>query len=104
MVSLPDLERGGIAIVFATVTEGLMGNKSPRTPSEAEAQALSQIALYEGWQSQGRARLIRSVADLDHHLGLWRRDRKPGLVMLMEGAAPILDVRDLPRWWSMGCG
>ncbi len=47
-------------------------------------------------------RLLKSVADLEHHLELWREDRKPGLVLLMEGADPILHVRDLKRWWQRG--
>lgn len=105
MVSLPELERGGIAVVFASVTAGFMstgGAAAPRKPEEAEAQGFRQIDLYESWARQGRVRLIKSVADLDHHLELWRSDRKPGLVMLMEGAEPILDVRDLPKWWRRG--
>src|SRR5262245_33481563 len=73
-----------------------------RTAEEAEAQALTQIALYEAWDSQGRVRMLKSVADLDHHLQLWQHDRKPGLVMLMEGADPIVHVRDLSRWWERG--
>jgi membrane dipeptidase len=111
-VSLPELERGGIAVAFATVTAGFLAEDvgedfEPRsaiyrTPEEAEAQALAQIRLYEGWEKQGRARLLKSVNDLDHHLRLWRDDRKPGLVMLMEGADPIVDVSDLPRWWQRG--
>jgi membrane dipeptidase len=72
------------------------------TPEEAEAQALTQIALYEAWHRQGRVRLLKSLNDLDHHLQLWRNDRKPGLIMLMEGADPIVHVRDLPRWWQRG--
>src|SRR5690349_12123219 len=74
-VSLPDLERGGIAVVCATVTAGFLAadvgpNFEPRsaiyhTPEEAEAQALTQIALYETWQRQGRVRLLKSVRDLD---------------------------------------
>src|SRR5262245_5505653 len=77
-VSLPDLERGGIAVVLATVTAGFLAadvgpNFEPRsalyrTPEEAEAQALTQIALYEAWEKQGRVRLLKSVTDLDHHL------------------------------------
>lgn len=102
MASLPELRRGGIAVVFATVTEGLMGRKSPRSPDQAEASALAHIDLYETWQKRGLVRLVKSVADLEHHLQLWRSDRKPGLVMLMEGASPILDVRDLPKWWQRG--
>ena len=77
-VSLPELERGGIAVAFATVTAGFLAEDvgedfEPRsaiyhTPEEAEAQALTQIGLYEGWEEQGRVRLLRSVNDLDHHL------------------------------------
>jgi len=33
---------------------------------------------------------------------LWQGDGKPGLVLLMEGADPIVDLRDLPRWWQRG--
>jgi membrane dipeptidase len=111
-VSLPELERGGIAVVFATVTPGFLAadvgaDFEPQsaiyhTPEEAEAQALTQIALYEAWDKQGRVRLLKSVNDLDHHLQLWQQDRKPGLVMLMEGADPIVHVHDLPRWWKRG--
>ncbi len=111
-VSLPDLERGGIAVVVATVTAGFLAadvgaDFQPRsaiysTPEEAEAQALTQIALYEQWDKQGRVRLLKSVNDLNHHLQLWQQDRKPGLVMLMEGADPIVQVSDLPRWWRRG--
>ncbi len=111
-VSLPDLERGGIAVVCATVTAGFLAadvgaDFEPRsalyhTPEEAEAQALTQIALYEQWAKQGRVRLLKSQPDLDHHLQLWQQDRKPGLVLLMEGADPIVHVRDLPGWWQRG--
>jgi microsomal dipeptidase-like Zn-dependent dipeptidase len=111
-VSLPDLQRGGIAVACVTVTAGFLAadvgaDFEPRsaiyhTPEEAEAQALTQIALYEAWAKQGRVRLLKSVYDLDHHLQLWQQDRTPGLVMLMEGADPIVHVRDLPRWWQRG--
>jgi membrane dipeptidase len=111
-VSLPELERGGIAVVFATVTPGFLAEDvgedfEPRsalyhTPEEAEAQALRQIDLYQNWEKQGRVRLLYSVNDLEHHLLLWQSDRKPGLVLLMEGADPIIAVGDLPKWWQRG--
>lgn len=111
-VSLPEMERGGIAVAFATVTPGFLAadvgedfeprSALYRTAEEAEAQALAQIALYERWQAEGRVRLIRSITDLDHHLELWRQDRKPGLVYLMESADPIVRTGDLPRWWQRG--
>lgn len=111
-VSLPALERGNIAVVIATVTAGFLAadvgddfqpqSALYRTPEEAEAQALAQIDLYEAWERQGRVRLLKSAADLDHHLRLWQDDGKPGLVLLMEGADPIVHVGDLPRWWQRG--
>ena len=111
-VSLPDMERGGIAVAFATVTPGFLvadvgENFQPQsaiyhTQEEAERQALSQIDLYERWERQNRVRLIKSVNDLEHHLELWQADRKPGLVLLMEGADPIVHIRDAARWWRRG--
>jgi membrane dipeptidase len=84
-VSLPDMQRGGIAVAIATVTPGFLAadvgeDFEPRsalyhTPQEAEAQALAQIALYRSWERQGRVRLLQSVADLEHHLQLWQQDR-----------------------------
>jgi membrane dipeptidase len=111
-VSLDELARGGIAVVCATVTPGFLAadvgadfepqSALYRTPEQAEAQALAQIALYESWAREGRVRLLKSVRDLEHHLALWETDGKPGLVLLMEGADPIVHVRDLPRWWRRG--
>jgi membrane dipeptidase len=111
-VSLPEMERGGVAVALATVTAGFLvadvgAGFEPRsaiysTPEEAEAHALAQIALYRRWQSEGRVRLLMSVSDLEHHLHLWRIDRIPGLVLLMEGADPIVQVSDLAPWWRRG--
>lgn len=111
-VSLPELERGGIAVAFATVTAGFRPDEVKgdsrlvhtiyHTAEEAETQALSQIALYEEWEKQGHVRLLKSADEIEHHLRLWRSDRKPGLIMLMEGADPIVRVRDLSGWWQRG--
>ena len=111
-VSLPELERGGIAVALATVTPGFLvedvgSDFEPRsalyrTAEEAEANALRQIALYERWEREGRVRLIKSSSDLEDHVRMWREDRKIGLVLLMEGADPIVQTADLPRWWERG--
>jgi membrane dipeptidase len=110
--TLPELERGNVAVAFATVTPGFLASDvgedfKPtsalyRTSEEAEAQALKQIALYERWEREGRIRLLKSVRDLEDHLGLWQRDGKPGLVLLMESADPIVRASDLPKWWRRG--
>ena len=111
-VSLPDMKAGGVAVALATVTAGFLAadvgeNFQPqaalyRTPAEAEAQALRQIACYEAWQRAGVVRIVRSATDLEDHLALWRDDGKAGLVLVMEGADPIVDVADLRSWWSRG--
>ena len=111
-VSLPELVRGGIAVVMATVTAGFkeddVGTEfEPRsalysTPEEAEAHALEQIALYRRWEDEGRVRVLESGADLEQHLERWRDDRCPGLILLMEGADPIVRLADLADWWAQG--
>ncbi len=111
-VTLPEMMRGGIAVACATVTPGFkpedvrndpaLAHAFYSTQEEAEAQALKQIALYEGWEKQGWARILKSANDLEDHLQLWRNDRKPGLVLWMEGADPIVEVRDLPKWRERG--
>ena len=111
-VSLPEMQRGGIAVAIATVTAGFLEADvgpgfEPRsglysTPEEAEAQALAQIAVYRRWEREGRVRLLLSANDLNHHLELWRTDGLPGLVLLMEGADPIVRVSDLAAWWRRG--
>jgi membrane dipeptidase len=111
-VSLPELQRGGIAVAFATVTPGFLvedvgrdfrpRSALYRTAEEAEANALAQLDLYERWEREGIVRLIKSVFDLEDHLQQWRADRKTGLVLLMEGADPIVKTADLPQWWRRG--
>lgn len=111
-VSLPEMKKAGVAVACATVTPGFLTadvgedfeprSALYRTAEEAEAQALRQIALYESWESQNLVRLVKSQADLADHLELWRQDRVPGLVLLMEGADPIVQVSDLPKWRRRG--
>jgi membrane dipeptidase len=110
--TLPELVRGGVAVAMATVTPGFLvadvdedfepRSALYRTPEEAEAQAMKQIDLYEAWARKGLVRLIKSRADLEGHLALWRTDRTPGLVLLMESADPIVCVNDLSKWWRRG--
>jgi membrane dipeptidase len=110
-VSLPEMKRGGVAVAFATLFAapaelwthpGYVNERGYRTPEEAETQALEQLKVYDDWAARGLVRLLRSVADLEHHLELWRTDGVPGLVVLMEGADPIVKPDDLGTWWSRG--
>jgi membrane dipeptidase len=111
MVTLPEMRRAGVAVAFATLfsmpavswtTPGVVIEGGYRTPEEAQAQALEQLRVYDDWAARGLVRLIRSVADLEHHLELWRDDGVTGLVVLMEGADPIVTPDDLDAWWERG--
>ncbi|MBJ7600144.1 MAG: peptidase M19 [Candidatus Nephthysia bennettiae] len=104
-VSLPELRRAHVAIAFATIMvmpERWDATGVPIYQAPPSIDARAQIAVYESWQRDGLARIIRSRADLDVHLGLWARDDVLGLVLLMEGADPIDQPADLPEWWRAG--
>jgi len=112
MTSLPDLGRAGIGLVCATLFaepadawngDGpTTGGARYATPQEAESQALAQLAVYRGWEAGGHARVITGRASLEAHLSRFAEDRIPGLVILMEGADPIVAVDDLDAWWDRG--
>lgn len=112
MTTLPALGAAGVALVCATLfvepveswiddDDGFTGPRYA-TPHEAEAQALAQVATYEGWVAGGHARLITGRASLADHLARFAEDRVPGLILLMEGADPIVAPEDLSAWWDRG--
>jgi membrane dipeptidase len=105
-VSLPDMIRGDVGLAFATLFAEPAGagysDQGYTTPREAERQALDQLDLYRRWDVEGRVRIVRSVADLDFHLAAWPSDPTVGLVILMEGADPIVRVADIDSWWDRG--
>jgi membrane dipeptidase len=114
--TLPELRRGGVAVVFGTIfcepADRDLGPAVPRagsgeargyrTAEEAEAMGLAQLGVYEGWAREGRVRLVASRAGLAAHLDAWRGDGVPGLVVLMEGADPIRDPGALEAWAARG--
>jgi membrane dipeptidase len=116
MTSLRDLSAAGVALVFATLYATPMaswansGSAYPtarpipryRTPAEAEASALEMLSLYQKWERAGHIRMITDVESLDQHLRLFAGDRVPGLLLLMEGADPVLTPEDLPTWFDRG--
>lgn len=117
-LSFPDLAQAGVAVVFASIyampanpnfAQTLLSEAASRphfavyhTPEEAEALAHEQIDLYERWRDDGLVRLITGRSTLAAHLEQWAADRTLGLVLLMEGADPIVRVADLDRWWQRG--
>jgi membrane dipeptidase len=119
-VGLPDLIDGGVAVVFATIFATPRGRtlgaavksslelelepRGPKysTPEEAAAIGVWQLDVYRRWEDEGRIRILTSVAGLEAHLEAWAGDRRPGLVVLMEGADPIVDPGAVADWWARG--
>lgn len=104
MVTLPELARGGIAVVFSTVhahaKEFVDGFPSYDPP--ARVQALEQLEVYQRWEEEGLVRIIRDVASLKSHISDWKNDRKLGIVLLMEGSDPIESVDEVDKWYANG--
>jgi membrane dipeptidase len=78
------------------------------TPQEAYAQAMEQLDVYTRLADENpRFALVREQKDLDTVLATWKEDapeekRQIGLVVLMEGADPILRPQDLEHWYERG--
>ena len=111
-VGLPDMHRGKIGLCCATV----LGRVNPkgttaldfRTHAIAYAHCQGELALYRELERQGALRMIRTKDDLDAHLADWPADggsgddRRIGIILLMEGADPIVEPSQAEGWWNDG--
>jgi membrane dipeptidase len=108
LTSLPELGAAGVALVGATLfaepADAWFGHAADgySTPAEAEAQALEMLGVYRDWEARGAARIVTGRATLEEHLTRFAGDAVPGLLLLIEGADPIVTVADLPEWWERG--
>ncbi|MEI6179715.1 MAG: membrane dipeptidase [Chloroflexales bacterium] len=110
-VGLPELRRGGIGLVFATLftlpstAEGsdLPAEQVYHTPAQAHAQAETQLNYYLALETRGLVRLMRTRGDLAAHQAAWANgDPTLGLVVLMENADPIVTPAETSWWASRG--
>lgn len=95
-LSLPDLLRGGIGVVLATVFSPDGYWKGETATENAERQ----IALYDALLERHREHLFRLESAGD--VSLCRPGGPVGLVHLMEGADPIRHPQELARWVERG--
>lgn len=104
-VSLPALRAADVRIVFATLfvlparaaRHGLVGY---HTAEEARRQAITQLDYYHRLHAERAVMLIRARHDLEAVVA--GESPLPGLVLLMEGADPLLTPEDLAAFVKHG--
>lgn len=97
LVTLPELKTGGIDIVFGTI----FIRPTYETPEEARALGLEQLELYECWEDQGHIRILRRAGDLKPYIS-GSEPLPVGVVLVMEGADPLVTPDDLASWYGRG--
>lgn len=112
-VGLPDLLQGEVGLVFGTLfaspaRSAFGGNlrQGYTTPQEAETQGRAQLDYYRRVADEDeRVKLIYTRGDLDAQLTHWQGEtskRRVGIIVLMEGADPIVKPDDAKRWYDDG--
>lgn len=105
-VGLPDLLASNVRVVFATiyVARAYPNRQGPGktydNAQEAHDQAMEQLAYYAQLAMDPRVSIITSSVDLDRVV----RATAPrvGLVILMEGADPIIEPARAEEWFEAG--
>jgi membrane dipeptidase len=106
-VCLPELRRGGIRVVVATLIARIEHNAfSPvagwASPAQAWAMTQGQRAWYRAMEEAGEMILIHNRASLDAHLAAPSPTQAIGYVLSLEGADSIRTLHDLERAWVDG--
>jgi membrane dipeptidase len=113
-LGLPDALLGRVGVTFATLfvaprkPDSLYESVTYTTPGEAYTLALRQWDYYQRLVDEDqRLRLITAQSDLNAVLARWGDDgalerAQQGLVLLMEGADPILEPKQFEEWYERG--
>ncbi len=115
MVGLPEEILGRVALTCGTIYVGPVWAKTYpdetvlySTPAEAYKLGIQQLEYYERLADENdQIDLIRTRRDLDAVLATWEEgtelaDHHFGIIMLMEGADPILEPAQLEEWFARG--
>jgi membrane dipeptidase len=115
MVSFPELSRGRIGVVIATLLPRLHRRASPLTFYQSReaghGAAVGQLAYYRALCAKGVLRELPNRAALGEHVAAWRdwethtpTAKAPpiGFILSMEGAPPILFPEQVRLWHEWG--
>jgi membrane dipeptidase len=112
-VSFPDLRRGKVVTVIATLLPRLLRigampaiQRYASMPA-AYGAAYGQLYYYEGMVQEGHLRWIRDWPALESHIHEWEADetsttRPLGFILSMEGADSILRPDQVEEWFRAG--
>jgi membrane dipeptidase len=106
LVGFPELLAGNVRVIFATIyvaqarPDRTAWGKTYTNPEQARDQAMEQIAYYAMLARDPRVSLITTRADLERVLE--SKEPQVGLVILMEGADPIVAPEQTPEWFDAG--
>ena len=97
-VGLPDLARGGVSLVCATVfcAPAYDGHAGYSTADEAHAEGMRHLAWYREQEDAGRFRFVRTKRDLD------AGSTGQAAILLLEGADPLRHADDVAAWHAAG--
>jgi membrane dipeptidase len=116
-VALPELRKGNIGLVVATIISRFSGGGKPisslslpgwHSPEQAYAFGQAQLAWYKAMEYNGEMVQINTLKTLDAHLNLWQdetipNDSKPiGYILSLEGADSIIDFNFLEKYYQNG--
>jgi membrane dipeptidase len=109
-VSWPELRRGRVGLVIATLISRLHRKDKVLTfyrSREADyAASFGQLAYYRALERRGVIRLIQDVSALNEHVSAWERDSSGGqpigVILSMEGSQPIQSPAQVPEWFDAG--
>lgn len=102
-VGLPDLKRGGVELLCATIFAMPAVDNHPgyRNFEEAREQALEQFNWYQQQFEAKRLMQVRKQADLAR-LRMGQLVGPPATILAMEGADPLRGPEDIPQWFERG--
>lgn len=108
-VSFPELRRGGVGVVIATLLPRLHNRPAALTFYQSReagyAASMGQLAYYSRLIDTGLIRKIETQAQLDTHVVEWAADpaNTPiGFVLSMEGSWSVLSPDHIHEWRANG--
>ncbi len=115
-VALPELRRGGVGLVFATLIARVQPAGSVpanvrlpgwHSPAQAWADAQRQLAWYREMEDQGEMVQLTDWETLAAHLVTWQHASDPGhlpvgYILALEGADSIVTLDHLHRLYGQG--